>query len=222
MDKHEIRMRIWRLMEESNIATFPRPVYNRIPNFKGAEKAASKLRNTNIYREASVIKVNPDSPQRYVRYYALTDGKLLIMPTPRLKGGFLVLDPDKIPWKLYSKASTIRRAFQLGIELTLNELASKTRKIDLIVEGSVAVDVYGGRLGKGEGYGDKEYDMLSKHGLVTSCTPIATTVHDIQVVEGKLPQESHDVRIGLISTPTKPFVTEYGKIQEVKCGFNYL
>ncbi len=129
MDKHEIRMRIWRLMEESNIATFPRPVYNRIPNFKGAEKVANKLRNTSIYREASVIKVNPDSPQRYVRYYALTDGKLLIMPTPRLKGGFLVLDPDKIPWKLYSKASTIRGAFQLGVKLTLNELASKTRKI---------------------------------------------------------------------------------------------
>ena len=222
MDKHEIRMKVWRLMEESNIAMFPRPVYNRIPSFKGADNAASKLRNTSIYRRASVVKVNPDSPQRYVRYYALTDGKLVIMPTPRLKGGFLVLDPGKIPGKLYSRASTIRGAFQLGVELPANELVVRTRRIDLIVEGSVAVDVYGGRLGKGEGYGDKEYEMLSKQGLVTSCTPIATTVHDIQVSMEKLPQESHDVKIGLIATPTKHFVTEYGEMQELKCSFNYL
>lgn len=43
MNKQEIRERIWRLLEETNIASFPRPVYGRIPNFKGAEIAAEKL-----------------------------------------------------------------------------------------------------------------------------------------------------------------------------------
>jgi 5-formyltetrahydrofolate cyclo-ligase len=180
------------------------------------------LRSTAVYKGAKTVKVNPDSPQRYVRYYVLADGKLLIMPTPRLKGGFLLLDPRKIQGSLYKTASAIKGAFRLGIELSLDSLVSKVRKIDLIVEGSVAVDIYGGRLGKGEGYGDKEYDMLSRKGLVNACTPVVTTVHDIQVYDGRLPQDPHDVKVGLVVTPSRLFVTKYGEIQESNCGFSYL
>ena len=34
--------------------------------------------------------------------------------------------------------------------------------MDMVVEGSVAVDKYGGRLGKRRGYGDMEIDILIK------------------------------------------------------------
>jgi 5-formyltetrahydrofolate cyclo-ligase len=64
-------------MEEKNIAAFPRPVYYRIPNFIGAEKAAQNLRSLPEYESARMIFCNPDSPQRPVRETVLRDGKTL-------------------------------------------------------------------------------------------------------------------------------------------------
>ena len=53
-------------MEGINIARFPRPIYDRIPNFIGSEEAAKRLVSIECFRNSRVIKVNPDSPQRPV------------------------------------------------------------------------------------------------------------------------------------------------------------
>lgn len=65
--KIEIRKRIWDLLEERDVDRFPRPVHGRIPNFIGAGKAAERLSKLKKRRNASIIKANPDSPQRWVR-----------------------------------------------------------------------------------------------------------------------------------------------------------
>ncbi|MEM4767106.1 MAG: 5-formyltetrahydrofolate cyclo-ligase, partial [Ignisphaera sp.] len=62
--RESIRYRIWNSMESKNIALFPRPVYGRIPNFVGAEEAARMFINSEIFKKAGAIKVNPDAPQR--------------------------------------------------------------------------------------------------------------------------------------------------------------
>jgi 5-formyltetrahydrofolate cyclo-ligase len=84
--RESLRQRIWREMEEKSIAKFPRPVYRRIPNFVGAEEAAERLINTDFFRCAQVVKVNPDSPQKPVREAVLRRGKMLVMPMPRWLG----------------------------------------------------------------------------------------------------------------------------------------
>ncbi len=112
--KQLIRERIWRLLEEKNIASFPRPVYGRIPNFVGADKACELMTALTEFVKARVVKINPDSPQRRCRELTLINGKLLIMPTPRIKEGFLMLDPSRIPRQYYGEASTIRGAFKWG------------------------------------------------------------------------------------------------------------
>lgn len=206
--KASIRQRIWRLLEEQNIARFPRPVYGRIPNFAGAREAAMNLAKTRVWREARIVKVNPDSPQKWVRLMALRQGKLLVMATPRIREGFLLLDPGKIPSFLYEKAATIRGAFQLGRKIGLDELG-KLGGIDLIVTGSVAVDRQGHRIGKGEGYAELEYAILRELGLVGEDTPIATTVHDIQIVE-QIPREPYDLVVDHIATPTRIIETRSG------------
>ncbi len=148
--------------------------------------------------------MNPDSPQRPVRRAALSQGKLLLMPTPRIRRGFLLLDPSRIPARSISWASTIKGAFKLGTPLaTLDKLTSTVDRVDFIVEGSVAVSIHGDRLGKGHGYGDLEWGILSELGLVSEDTPIATTVHDLQVYRDQLPQDKHDVPVDLIATPTR-------------------
>jgi 5-formyltetrahydrofolate cyclo-ligase len=66
----------------------------------------------------------------------------------------------------------------------------------------VAVSPAGARTGKGEGYGEIEYALLRELGRIDARTPIATTVHDLQVVEA-LPLEPFDVSVDLIVTPTR-------------------
>ena len=204
-EKARIRERIWRLLEERGVAAFPRPVYGRIPNFVGAERAAERLFETPEWRRARVVKVNPDAPQRPVRLRALQEGKLLIMATPRMREGFLLLDPRLIPPRFYREASTIRGAFRWGRRLSLDEL-SKLR-IDLIVTGSVAVDRSGGRLGKGEGYAELEYAVLRELGAVDESTPVATTVHDLQLVD-RVPRDEYDLTVDIIATPSRLYRIE--------------
>jgi 5-formyltetrahydrofolate cyclo-ligase len=191
-EKRRLREEIWREMEKSRVATFPLPCWGRIPNFIGAEAAAEKLRQLEEWKKAKVVFVNPDSPQRKVRENALKDGKILIIASPRLARGFILIDPAKVRGK-ERFASTIRGAFQFGVE------TQKFPRPDLIVEGSVAVDSQGHRLGKGHGYGDVEIEILErKFGEI----PVATTVHDMQVVE-EVPFEEKDRKVSLIITPTR-------------------
>jgi 5-formyltetrahydrofolate cyclo-ligase len=194
-----LRQRIWREMEERNIARFPRPVYGRIPNFVGAEEAAQRLVESELFKKARVVKVNPDAPQKPVREAVLRKGKLLIMPTPRIAKGFLLLDPKKISPSLCSTAATIQGAFRYGTPVHPGEMP----EVDLIVAGSVAVSIYGERLGKGEGYSELEYSILREFGKASEETPIATTVHDVQVVDFHIPIEPWDFTVDHIYTPTK-------------------
>ncbi len=192
MSKNEIRMKVWKLMEEKGIVTFPKPVVHRIPNFIGAEKAAQNLRQLSEYERAQVVFCNPDSPQRAVREMTLKDGKILVVATPRLKHGFLVIAPE-ITAEKERFASTIKGAFKYGKE------TAAFPKPDLIVTGSVAVDKDGNRLGKGRGYGDREIEMIQeKFGNVL----VATTIHDIQLVE-YAPSTPLDEKVDVIVTPTK-------------------
>jgi len=195
-EKDRIRREVWRKLEELGLAKFPRPVYGRIPNFIGAEKAASRLLSLREYIDSRVVKVSPDSPQRYVRYRCLLDGKILIMPTPRLRRGFLILDPSRIPGKMFERASTIRGAFRYGRIIDPEDIP----RVDLIVTGSVAVSRDGVRIGKGGGYGELEYAILRELGKVDEDTPIMTNVHDIQVYE-RLPSEPYDLTVDYIATP---------------------
>ena len=197
MAKDEIRMGIWRLMEERGIASFPKPVFHRIPNFIGAERAAQNMRELPEYKTAKTIFCNPDSPQSFVREIALRDGKIVVMATPKLRRGFLLLNPNMIPRNRISEASTIRGAFKYGRFVEPSEV-----KVDLFVAGSVAVSLDGGRLGKGTGYSDQEYAILKNSGGLTSETPVVTTVHDVQIVE-KIPRDEWDVPVDIIATPTR-------------------
>jgi len=204
LGKEDVRREVWKWMEKEDVARFPTPVQHRIPNFKGAEKAAEKLTDQPEFEVAHVVKVNPDSPQTHVRRGVLSHGKVLIMPSPRLRKGFLILDPSRIPARSYGKASTIKGSFRLGRPCPLQKLPH----VDLIVAGSVAVTEDGVRIGKGGGYSEIEYGILRELNLVSEETPIFTTVHDIQIVEKAPPREVHDFLLDVIITPTRVIRTE--------------
>ncbi len=197
-EKDQIRNKIWSLLEDQDVARFPRPVKGRIPNFVGADRAADRLFQTDQFGGAEVIKCNPDSPQLPVRRRALELGKVLMMPSPRLKSGFLVLNPGSIPARLYEKAAAIRGSFKYGEKLGIKDLPN----VDAIVCGSVAVTREGRRLGKGGGYSEIEYGILREMELVEEGVPILTTVHELQVISS-IPTEEHDFTVDIVATPTE-------------------
>lgn len=192
--KKLLREEIWMGLETNGIAKFPLPCFGRIPNFIGSEKAAGKVRLLKEWKEAKVIFANPDYAQRKVREYALLDGKLLIMASPKLKQGYVVVSPRRVKG-IENFASTIRGAFKYGKNVNAQEIP----KPDLVVEGSVAVDINGHRLGKGGGYSDVEIRTLKR---MFGSIPIVTTVHDMQVVKA-VPYEEKDEKVSTIVTPTK-------------------
>lgn len=194
--KEALRERIWRLLEERGIAKPPKPVRGRIPNFVGAEKACELVASTEAFSRARVVKVNPDSPQAFVRHLALREGKVVVMPSPRLRSGFLILDPEKIPASVLREAATIRGAFRWGVEAPLKKIP----RVDLVVVGSVAVNLEGSRVGKGGGYADLEYGLLRSLGKVGDGTPVITSVHELQVVDEEIPMEPHDLPVDFIAT----------------------
>src|SRR3954469_8553234 len=193
-DKALARKAVWDLLSAKRVARFPFPPHGRIPNFAGAREAAERLLAHPLFRRVRVIKVNPDSPQRWVRELALERGITVITPTPRLKGAFRKLDPATIPREHYGEAATLKRGGRWGEEISLDEMP----KVDLVVMGSVAVTRDGRRLGKGHGYADLEYALLCELGYRP--VPIATTVHGLQVLES-FPALPHDVRLSIIATP---------------------
>ena len=197
--KNDLRTKIWLLLDERKVTRFPKPAKGRIPNFMGAEKAALKLFELPEFKKAQVMKINPDSPQRPVRALALREGKVVVMPTPRIRNGFLMLNPREIPKQKLNEASTIRGAMKYGKRI----LPPRIPEIDLVVVGSVAVDLCGNRLGKGEGYSELEWGILFHFGKVAEKTPIFTTVHDLQVVKEKIPLDPWDFTVDLIITPTR-------------------
>lgn len=198
--KREIRERIWDLLERSGVAAFPRPVHGRIPNFVGAESACRKLRESGEWASARVVKINPDAPQRPCREAALAEGKVVVMPTPRIREGFLLLDPRAVPRGAYREASTISGAFRWGVKINPREMP----QIDLVVIGSVAVNPGdGARLGKSHGYAELEWGIATALGKASESTPVATTVHELQLVDDDIPKEPFDLPVDLIATQTR-------------------
>jgi 5-formyltetrahydrofolate cyclo-ligase len=200
--KHAIRQQVWARLEAEGLAAFPRPIAGRIPNFRGAEQAAARLAATEAFQAARTIKVNPDAPQRPLRHRALQAGKRVLVPTPRLRGGFFVLDPSAIPSSRLLAAASISGFEKYGQPLALDALPP----IDLVVMGSVAVAPDGARVGKGEGYAELEYAVLRTLGRLSAETLVCTTVHDVQVVDA-IPVEPFDVPVDLIATPTRLVAT---------------
>ncbi|EEF38047.1 5-formyltetrahydrofolate cyclo-ligase-like protein COG0212 isoform X2 [Ricinus communis] len=205
--KWVIRKRIWDFMEARNIAQNPRPVHHRIPNFIGASAAAQNMAGLEVFHDAGCVKVNPDSPQKQVRFLTLSGGKELLTPQPRLRTGFFsVLESDMLAPNTILEACTSVGVAKYGRPIGLDEKI----KVDLIVIGSVAVDPKtGARLGKGEGFAELEYGMLRYMGAIDDSTPVVTSVHDCQLTDD-IPVEKlliHDVPVDIICTPTQVIFT---------------
>ena len=194
--KEEIREAVWTALELAK-AVHAKNVHDKIPHFRGCEAAADRVGDLEVWQQARAIKSNPDKAQRPLRQRALEEGKVLYMAVPRLKDErcFVELDPARLDLPP-AKASTISGAFKSGRLVYVEEM----QPVDLVISGSVAVNREGVRVGKGGGFADLEYGLAVAAGIITTYTPVVTTVHDMQVLDEPLPLTHHDVPMSYLVT----------------------
>ncbi|XP_072729031.1 methenyltetrahydrofolate synthase domain-containing protein isoform X2 [Ciconia boyciana] len=204
--KRDVREKVWDYLEASGLADFPRPVHRRIPNFKGASHAATRLLGLQEFRAANTVKINPDAPQKNARFLTLEARKTLLVPTPRLRSGLFnkIVPPSGATKEILRICATSQGIKEYSVPVGLDGKA----RVDLVVVGSVAVSEKGWRIGKGEGYADMEYAMMVSMGAVQADTPVITIVHDCQVVDiAEEILDDHDLTVDYILTPTRTIKT---------------
>jgi 5-formyltetrahydrofolate cyclo-ligase len=128
------------------------------------------------------------------------------VPRLRTQQPFIELDPAKLNCSAYT-ASSIQGAAKFGRLIGLDGM----KKIDLIICGSVAVNRRGARVGKGGGYSDLEFALLTESKKISKKTPIVTSVHALQILDQELPMTEHDIPLSTIVTP--------GEIIEIDANF---
>jgi 5-formyltetrahydrofolate cyclo-ligase len=196
--KEGIRRRAWDRLEAAGVV--PPGVHGYIPDFDGTDRAAERLAELPLWKTARVVFATPDRAQRPVRARALAEGKIVYMAVPRLLEDppFVLLDPGVVGNP--PTAATHQIATRIGRRVSPDQM----QPIDLAVCGSVVVNRRGQRLGKGGGYLDREVIEITKGRQ--KIFPIATTVHQLQVLDHPLPTTQKDTLIDLIVTPSETHV----------------
>jgi len=69
--KNDIRQKVWAFMEENSLVIFPKPCFNRIPNFKGCNNVSLLLEKLEEFKKAKTVQVTPDKAQETARFLTL-------------------------------------------------------------------------------------------------------------------------------------------------------
>jgi 5-formyltetrahydrofolate cyclo-ligase len=206
--RHEHRERIWRQMLRvcRPDSRFHWDFSSFIADFEGSEESALRVRQLDAYQAGSRLFITPDNATEHLRRHAILDGKTLVMTTYAITRGFLVLEPGTVPSGEERYAATLDGMDTFATPTTLAEL-STGEPIGLLATGGSAVATNGVRFGKGHGYFDLEWALMSETGVAGQDAQIVDLVHDCQVVEDDLAGLDHDAPVDWIVTPTRTLRT---------------
>lgn len=204
--KRAIRLETWQRIKDQKLSPLRRfTVFNKIPNFIGADKAAELLAETEEFKKANSIKVNIDLAQEQVKLEVMKANKTLFVPpaqkSPNVYAKIKSCNSEEVDLVAQKKIIKLQGAEDTFEEIDINNI----EKLDMVVVGSCAVSRQGHRIGKGNGYVDLDVGILTYLGVITKDTLIVTTVHEVQVYD-TLPEElfqTYDLPLDLIVTPTE-------------------
>lgn len=208
MEKARLRKNVWEKLKQVAVpdSRFHYEFSHFIPDFEGSELCVEKVREMDIYKNSKLLFITPDNCMEKLREKAIVDGKTFVMPTYGIRRGFVVLERKLVPVGKEDFAATLDGAEKFGKRISLKDIAYPC-KFDIVFTGVSLVNTAGMRFGKGEGFFDLEWGMLSEVGSVDELTPVVVIAHDVQVVEIDLPVEPHDTVADIIVTPTRVIFT---------------
>ena len=199
-----VRQRIW-----ERLAAVARPdtrfhlnFAEFIPDFEGSEAAAERILELPAFAQSKLVFVTPDNGLVALRRQMLERGMTFVVATYNIMRGFMLMEPDRIPQGHERYAAWLDGLEHFGRPVTLEDI-SRLGRFDFMATGASAVSTDGIRFGKGHGYFDLEWGMFTDLGLASDATPVIAAVHDVQVVEDKLPLSETDIVVDIIATPTR-------------------
>lgn len=175
---------------------------NFIPDFEGSRRCVDAIRRMPEYREARTIVVTADNSLEVFRERALADGKRLVVCTYGLLRGFVLVRGKRVRPEDRPLAATLDGMERCGKRLSYEELRA-AGPLDLMVTGAAAVSREGVHFGKGHGYLELVWGLLSEMAIVGQQTPLIASVHECQVVEESAPRAAYDVTVDVIVTPSE-------------------
>jgi 5-formyltetrahydrofolate cyclo-ligase len=173
-----------------------------IADFEGNEAATAGVCALPVWKSAERVFITPDNSTERLRREAILAGKQLLVTTYGIRRGFLELDGRTVSRADANWAATLDGLDRFATPRTLTELRGGP-VVPLLVTGGSAVSRNGIRFGKGHGYFDLEWAMLSEIGLTDPRSIVVDIVHGDQVVDEVLTGEPHDVPVDYIVTPQR-------------------
>ncbi|KIW98368.1 uncharacterized protein Z519_00028 [Cladophialophora bantiana CBS 173.52] len=206
-EKDQIRQLVWPRLLEVAIpdSRFHYDFSSFIADFQGSDSATEGLVSLRCYADARVVFITPDNCLERLRLRALEDGKKVLVTTYAIRRGFWLLDPAVIVAPEARKLACLLDAMErpgLGRHLSLAEIQQLDLRVDLMVTGTGAINHRGIRFGKGHGFFDLEWGILTTIKAVSFSVPCVALVHDCQVLEEELKPEIFDTVCDFIVTPT--------------------
>ncbi|KAH8312009.1 hypothetical protein KR044_009026, partial [Drosophila immigrans] len=201
--KRSLRVQTWKKIQEGKVGIGFNGIFNRIPAFVDADKAAALLIQEEEFKQAQHIKVTIDRALHDFKEQALLANKSVYLPSTRDSSAlFLKVEvPEDATDEQKKESLRVQDIQKFRSEIGLD---SKL-KLDLVVIGSVVVSRDGYRIGRGNGFADLDIGLLIELGVITPQTAIVTIVHDVQVVD-TLPLDlfqKYDSPVDIIVTPTE-------------------
>jgi 5-formyltetrahydrofolate cyclo-ligase len=173
-----------------------------IADFEGSERCVGRVRSLAAWSRSPLLFITPDNSTELIRRAAMADSKPFLMTTYGIRRGFLALDPRDVPEAERSYAATLDGMDRYARPIDLAEIRGG-EQIGLLVTGGSAVNRAGHRMGKGHGYFDLEWALLSEIGATGEFSEIVDVVHDCQLVDIAVAAAAHDVPVDWIITPTR-------------------
>jgi len=178
-----------------------------IPDFAGSGLAMDALCSLAAYQNAKHVFVTPDNSLIELRRRLLQAGVSLVVSSYNMASGFYLLRPGSVPQGHELYGAWPDGLAHFGEPLDLQAL-SKLGRFEFVATGASAVATSGVRFGRGHGFFDLEWRIFSDMGLVNNHTPLATVVHDVQVLDKKLYPSPDDVLVDWICTPTRTLTVQ--------------
>lgn len=222
--KDTIRQLVWPRLHQVAIpdSRFHYDFSSFIADFQGSDRATEQLTTLPCYKDAKAVFITPDNCLEGLRRRALSDGKKVLVTTYAIRRGFWLLDPAVIITPEQRQLASLLDAMErpgLGRPVTLAEIQKLDLKVNLMVTGTGAINHAGIRFGKGHGFFDLEWAMLTSIGVVNNSVPCIAVVHDCQVLDQELHPEIFDTVCDYVVTPTViREVTRQAAVQKPACG----
>ncbi len=174
-----------------------------LPGYAGCERLPDQLGELACWQGRGPIYATPDNCLEGVRS-ALIAAHRPLLQTIAVRMGFRFFAPGSVAAGFEQLAGTLDGADRLSGRLDLEAVAA-LGPLDAVITGCRAVSLDGVRMGKGFGWFDLEWGILTALGVAGEETPVIVACHDVQLLHDDevLAPSPHDTLVDWIVTPTR-------------------